>query len=952
MASLDEVTRKMRADWDRRVAHDYRFWMSDGEESDEAMWQAGQRDFELLMEGISPSKSWTALELGCGVGRLLRPALREFRRVIGVDISEIALAKARELLRDEENLELVLGNGVDIQEVTTDSVDVAYSFAAITSCPTKIIAGYLLELSRVVRQGGHLRLQLYLGSELKVGCLDTLHLRCFAEQRFLRALEAAGFAAQWIRPLILPFDASCQELGIEAKILAARKFRQAQVGVDELETMLLEGGAEGDTTEGPLAELERFMVSQFASSLQARGDRERAERASAYALCLASSKVDSARQGVNRLANPDLSSSREHPSEGCSSLVAPEAATDLNDEGSVPFCLANLAQAIRVLESRGDHPELIEYLKSFIENGVLRIPPEARALATAEGPCLELGGRPLDNPTKPVSAARVWRSRNLTKDVTSSRAVVVFGFGGGYEIEELLEFVKTSVILVVPRAEVLVAALSVRDLSRLLERVDKILFGDAQRVLEAIDKRDLSEAILLTRPQSQALAPEFCSEVRSRVLSSRVFKSLRPSHAVIGPLQGGTLPITGYVHRALEGLRQRSRMVDLSGFAPSYHQIEGLIKDKVRQTLLQNSYVEVMTSLLRELRQEKPFNIAIFMAQAPVSLRLLEELRSQGVITVLWFVEDYLRFTYWRELARGYDFIFTVQRGACIEAIKKAGAGEVYYLPVACDPGVHRPLQLSPEERKKWGSPISFVGAGYHNRQQVFAALSNYPIRIWGTQWPEAKPFDRLVQEDGRRLTPEEYVKIFNATDININLHSSDERDGVDPTGDFLNPRLFELAAAGAFQLVDERTLMPEIFTPGHDVATFRSTEDLKDKLDYYLAHPEERNRISRAARETVLSKHTYAQRLKEMLAKIYSSRYEHLRDACDRDAWGRMLKGAELDKELHQRCNRAFERGEEATLDGLVADIVAGDGRLTETEQKLLFLFHVRKQMILIPNE
>jgi len=33
--------------------------------------------------------------------------------------------------------------------------------------------------------------------------------------------------------------------------------------------------------------------------------------------------------------------------------------------------------------------------------------------------------------------------------------------------------------------------------------------------------------------------------------------------------------------------------------------------------------------------------------------------------------------------------------------------------------------------------------------------------------------------------------------------------------------------------------------------------------------------------------------------------------------------------------------------LDGLVADIVGGNGKLTETEQKLLFLFHIRKQII-----
>ena len=160
-------------------------------------------------------------------------------------------------------------------------------------------------------------------------------------------------------------------------------------------------------------------------------------------------------------------------------------------------------------------------------------------------------------------------------------------------------------------------------------------------------------------------------------------------------------------------------------------------------------------------------------------------------------------------MAKHYDFVFTIQQGDCIEKMKAAGAGEVHYLPTACDPLFHKPLQLSEEDKARWGSPISFVGAGYHNRVQAFAGLANYPFKIWGSEWPSAKPFDRLVQEDSRRVKPEEYVKIFNATDINLNLHSSSERDGVDPSGDFVNPRTFELAACGAFQLCDERSMFP-----------------------------------------------------------------------------------------------------------------------------------------------
>jgi spore maturation protein CgeB len=365
------------------------------------------------------------------------------------------------------------------------------------------------------------------------------------------------------------------------------------------------------------------------------------------------------------------------------------------------------------------------------------------------------------------------------------------------------------------------------------------------------------------------------------------------------------------------------------------------------------SYVESVSTIVLESIIERPVDIVLCMAQAPLSARALEELRKRGIVTVLWFVEDYLRFTYWKELAKHYDYVFTIQKGDCIEALKAAGAREVHYLPPAADPLVHLPVGLSAEEKARWGSPISFVGAGYHNRVHLFAALAEMPLKIWGTEWPECRPFDKLVQEKGRRLTPNEYIKIFNATEININLHSSTERDGVDPYGDFINPRTFELAAAGAFQLVDERSLLSELFTPGEDIITFNSLDDLKEKIAYYMAHPEERAIVAQKARQRVLKEHTYEHRLTKMLEIIYQGSYDKIKTRLDQSPWKRMMRRAEAsDIELLNRMKVSFERGEEANLDGLVADIVTGNGKLSEVEKKLLFLFHVKKQIVRMAYE
>jgi hypothetical protein len=46
------------------------------------------------------------------------------------------------------------------------------------------------------------------------------------------------------------------------------------------------------------------------------------------------------------------------------------------------------------------------------------------------------------------------------------------------------------------------------------------------------------------------------------------------------------------------------------------------------------------------------------------------------------------------------------------------------------------------------------------------------------------------------------------------------------------------------------------------------------------------------------------------------------------------------------------MRRGEEPALDGLISDIVTGNGKLSETEQKLLFLHHVRSQIVRMRSE
>lgn len=486
-----------------------------------------------------------------------------------------------------------------------------------------------------------------------------------------------------------------------------------------------------------------------------------------------------------------------------------------------------------------------------------QVPGDHRLAPSREGaPYLQVGRQRLHSSYDPGGEGEEWAR---AQDVEGKEPVVIFGLGLGYHILPFLQE-EREVYVVEPSPAVARLALEAIDLTALLARNGLRIgreFGDLPR-----------PALLLPYGPSRRLAPGLCRRLGRFLAAAEetpgVLKIL-----VVSPLYGGSHPIARYSARGFRKLGHEVELLDFGPFYGGHRALAGITKDQGWLTRLSQEWLKFLGNiLLGKVRQVRP-DLVFSLAQAPVEPRLVRALKAEGVLVAYWFVEDFQVFPYWRELAPEVDVFFTLQKEPFFQELRKAGVRSTAFLPLAADPDIYRPLVLTPEEKRRFGAALAFVGAGYRNRQEFFSGLLDFDFKIWGSDWPLHSPLSAVVQNQGARVSEDEAVKIFNASRINLNLHSSPYFPGINPDGDYLNPRVFDLAAAGAFQLVDRRVQLPDFFQTEVELASFSTLTEARDKIGYFLAHEEERRRIATRGRERCLQEHTYARRMQEALEII-----------------------------------------------------------------------------------
>jgi len=187
----------MREDWDLRAREDARFYIcTEAPSGDFAA--SGERDLEeKILDGLTLMPGWRVLEIGCGMGRLLRPLSERVAAAVGVDVSEEMLARAREYCAGRPNVALHRTDGSGSLAFLADaSFDFVYSHIVFQHLPRKAyIQRYLQEAARVLKPGGFLRVQVDGRSRqfFRRWIADSWSGVVFSARELARRVECEGF---------------------------------------------------------------------------------------------------------------------------------------------------------------------------------------------------------------------------------------------------------------------------------------------------------------------------------------------------------------------------------------------------------------------------------------------------------------------------------------------------------------------------------------------------------------------------------------------------------------------------------------------------------------------------------------------------------------------------------------------------------------------------------------
>jgi spore maturation protein CgeB len=266
-----------------------------------------------------------------------------------------------------------------------------------------------------------------------------------------------------------------------------------------------------------------------------------------------------------------------------------------------------------------------------------------------------------------------------------------------------------------------------------------------------------------------------------------------------------------------------------------------------------------------------------YFYDACVEPQVIDAIRALGIVTVNWFCNASYQLHLVSGISPHYDWCLVPERYR-LNDYRALGAHPIY-CQEAANPRTYHPCAVPLEY------DVAFAGQCYADRPEIVLWLrkQGIDVRVWGSAWeyriePRSRnPLRRWFGEPrglpasvvGGILSDAALVELYSRVKINLGFATVGETQAGDNRLTQVRLRDFEVPMSGGFYLTEHSDELAEFFTPGVEIETWKTREELRDKCRYYLREEGARKKIAAAGRARALAEHTWEHRFAQAFREM-----------------------------------------------------------------------------------
>lgn len=335
------------------------------------------------------------------------------------------------------------------------------------------------------------------------------------------------------------------------------------------------------------------------------------------------------------------------------------------------------------------------------------------------------------------------------------------------------------------------------------------------------------------------------------------------------------------------------------------------LKVKQRTKVFKEKFSDYLLRTIKKEHAKRKLDFFFsYFTDSTIFPSVIDEIKKLGVPTANFSCNNTHQFYLTKNIASHYDYNLHSEKSVS-EKFKKIGANPIWF-QMAANPKYYHPVKT------KINYDVSFVGGNYANRATyIYFLLENsVNVHCFGPNWLINKPHSKIKKiykellrftnapkailsfnpETRYKLTSkisyydfqcylrqkypnklhyaisdDNMIKLYSETKINLGFLEvyANDNEVYSTTKQHLHLREFEVPMSGGLYITNYSEELVEHYEPDKEVLVFRSQYELLDKINYYLSHPTEAEKVRIASYKRALKCHTYQKRFQDLFSKI-----------------------------------------------------------------------------------